>query len=160
VSQAPERRARIKRLAAAFAIAAGVVVVGVGVGRATTGKAAQKLPKEIEDIAPVRAATQVQQQESIVVDFIDGYTGVLVVNGVEVPTVALDQIESAPGRQPDVPAGALFEQGNDTLRFTPGDAEAVQKYDTGINTVSVIYWKVDQGRNFAKPTFSWQFDVV
>src|SRR6185295_10177814 len=78
---------RTKRIAASFGIAVGLVLVFVGLASAVTGKDAQKLPKEIESITPVRSAIQVQQQEQIRVDLIAGYTGVLIVNGIELPTV-------------------------------------------------------------------------
>ena len=158
-----EGRSRTKRIAASFGIAVGVVLVFVGLASAVTGKDAQKLPKEIESITPVRSATQVQQQEQIRVDLIEGYTGVLTVNGVELPTVGLDTVSQAsqvPGQQVSLPPAVIFEPGNYTLSFTPTKGAGVEKFATGVNTVKVVYWKMTEGRRFAKPGFTWQFDVV
>lgn len=152
---------RIKRISASFGIAVGIVLVFVGLASAVTGKDAQKLPKEIENITPVRSATQVQQQEQIRVDLIAGYTGVLIVNNIELPTFALDDLPVAlPGAQRSLPPAVIFEPGNYTLSFTPTDGALVEKFATGVNTVTVIYWKITEGRKFAKPGFTWQFDVV
>ena len=154
--------ARVKRIAASFGIAAGIVLVFVGLASAVTGKDAQKLPKEVESITPVRSATQVQQQELIKVDLIAGYTGVLIVNGTQLPTFSLDDLPppAHPGAQQALPPATIFEPGNYTLSFTPTQGAPVEKFVTGVNTVTVIYWKIIEGRNFAKPAFTWQFDVV
>jgi hypothetical protein len=154
---------KVRRVSASVAIALGIVLVLVGVGTSVTGKAAQKLPPEIQNITPVRSATQVQSQEKIEVDLIEGYTGVLIVNGVELPTFSLADLPQAPpGQQTDVnlPPATIFEPGNNTLTFTPTKGALIEKFATGINRVSLVYWKLTEGRNFAKPVFSWQFDVV
>jgi hypothetical protein len=151
---------RTKRIVASFGIAVGLVLVFVGLASAVTGKDAQKLPKEIESITPVRSATQVQQQEQIRVDLIAGYTGVLIVNGIELPTVGLDTLAQVPGQQVSLPPEVIFEPGNYTLSFTPTKGAGVEKFATGVNTVTVVYWKITEGRKFAKPGFTWQFDVV
>ena len=151
---------KVKRVSASLAIALGIVLVFVGVGSSVTGKAAQKLPAEIQSITPVRSATQVQSQEKVEVDLVDGYTGVLIVNGLELPTFSLDEISAPPGQEVKLPPAVVFEPGNNTLTFTPTKGALIEKFATGINTVQLIYWKITEGRNFAKPTFTWQFDVV
>jgi hypothetical protein len=152
--------AKVKRMGASFAIALGIVLVFVGLSTAVTGKEGQKLPTGIESITPVRSATQVQSQERIVVDLIGGYTGKLIVNGVELPTFSLADLQTKPGEQASLPPAAIFEPGNNLLTFTPTKGAPVEAYATGVNTVTVIYWKITEGPNFAKPSFTWQFDVV
>lgn len=151
---------KMKRVGASVAIAIGLVLVFIGLASSVTGKAAQKLPQELQSITPVRSATQVQSQEKIEVDLIDGYTGVLIVNGVELPTFSLDELETKPGQQVSLPPAAIFEPGNYTLSFTPTKDAPIEKFATGVNTVTLVYWKISDGRNFAKPAFTWQFDVV
>ena len=154
---------KMKRVGASLAIALGIVFVFVGLTTSVTGKEAQNLPKEIENITPVRSATQVQSQERIQVDLTTGYTGVLIVNGIELKTVGLDDpslVPTKPGSQVDLPPDVIFEPGNNTLTFTPTKGAAIEKFTTGVNTVMVIYWKQVDGRAFAKPSFTWQFDVV
>ena len=152
---------QVKRVSASLAIALGIVLVFVGLATSVTGKAAQKLPAEIQSITPVRSATQVQSQEKIEVDLVEGYTGVLVVNGIELPTFSLDDLSpAAPGQQIALPPAVIFEPGNYTLTFTPTKGAPIEKFATGVNTVTLTYWKITDGRNFAKPSFTWQFDVV
>ena len=161
VSRLSRLNPKVKRLGASMAIAIGIVLVFLGLSSAVTGKAAQKLPKEIVSITPVRSATQVQSQERIQVNLITGYTGVFVVNGIELPTFALDNLPTPkPGEQVSLPPAVIFEPGNYSLSFTPTKGALVDKFATGINTVTVIYWKLVEGRNFARPPFTWQFDVV
>ena len=143
-------------------IALGLVFVVLGINASVTGDDAQKLPKELESIHPVRNATQVQQQEQIQVDMIDGYYGELSVNGVAIDTVNLADIsqdQTEPGAQVSLPKVTIFEPGNYTLTYTPADGAPVEEFITGINTATVTYWKITEGPNFAKQ-FTWQFDVI
>jgi len=144
-----------------MAIAVGVVVVFLGVNASVTGKDAQNLPAQIESLQPVRNATQVLSQEQVHVDLAEGYTGVLTVNGVDIETFSLADLESTaePGSQVSLPKVTIFEPGNDTLTFTPSEGAPIEEFNTGINTVQVFYWKVTEGRSFQK-SFVWQFDVV
>ena len=141
-------------------IALGTVLVVFGLSKAVTGTGTDHLPAQIQSITPVRSATQVQSQEKILVDLVDGYTGVLVVNSIELPTYDLTNAEvQTPGAQVDLPPETIFEPGNNTLSFLPQKGALVEKYLTGVNVVTVRYWKITEGPNFSK-TFTWQFDVV
>lgn len=161
-SDQPTTRQKAKRLAVSFAIAVGVVLVFVGVNASVTGRAAQNLPAEIESTTPVRSATQVLQQEQVIVDLVAGYTGVLIVNGVEIDTFTLGEDvapNALPGAQPDVPLVTIYEPGNATLTYTPTEGAPIEQYTTGVNIVQVRYWKIIDGPTRAK-SFTWQFDVV
>ncbi len=151
----------IGRVLASMAIAVGCVIVFLGVNASVTGEDAQKLPAQIEDIQPVRSATQVQQQEAVQVDLVEGYTGVLILNGREIETFSLADLEGTaePGAQVSLPKVTIFEPGNGTLTFNPSEGAPVESFSIGVNTVEVIYWKVTEGRNFQK-SFVWQFDVI
>ncbi len=144
-----------------MAIAIGLVLVALGINASITGDDAQDLPAQIESINPVRSATQVQQQEQVRVDLDDGLEGVFVVNGVEIPTVKLSEISSdaQPGAQVSLPKATIFEPGNYTLTFTPSEGAPIEDFTPGVNTVQVIYWKIVDGRDFAK-SFTWQFEVI
>ena len=152
----------VGRVAVSMLIALGVVLVFVGINSSVTGDEAQNLPDQIESTLPVRSAAQVQQQESIVVDLVDGYTGTLSVNNVLLETVSLADVSSdgvEPGAQVALPKTTIFEPGNFTLSFTPTDGAAVEEYLTGVNTATVTYWKIIEGPSFASK-FTWQFDVI
>ena len=151
---------------ASFIIAAGLVMVVAGVRASVTGKEQQDLPPAIEQIDPVRDATQVPNQSKVFVDLVTGYEAVLVIDEIELPTVSLDDVGSVdnsvvpkPGQQLTLPPGAVFEPGNVTLTFTPGDDQLIAEFESGPHTATVLYWKLDDGRNRAR-SFTWTFYVV
>jgi hypothetical protein len=171
VPPAAERPARRPRridrglLAASLAIAAGLLLVGFGVFVSVTGDDALDLPDEIEAISPVPDAVQVLSQTNVVVDLASGYTGVLVIDDVEIETVDLGEIDQVgaievdPGRQVEIPPVTIFEPGNGTLTFTPSEAAVISEFSTGLHRVQVIYWRIDEGRNSAS-SYTWVFNVV
>jgi hypothetical protein len=161
------RRRRIDRglLIASLAIALGVVIVGYGLIVSVTGDEATKLPAEIESIAPVPDAVQVLSQTNVVVDLADLHTGVLVIDGVELETVSLDALageggaEVEPGRQVELPRVTIYDPGNNTLTFTPTDGAPIEKFESGLHRVQVIYWLAEEGRERAD-SYTWTFNVV
>lgn len=149
-----------KRTTAGIAVGIGFALVVLGLNASVTGRDAQNLPAQIQSINPVRSAAQVQMQEKIQVDLIDGYTGVLVVNNIELPVVSLDALAPAlPGQQVELPLTVIFEPGNNTLSFQPAKGALIERYNTGVNTVLVRYWKILDGPGAAR-SFTWQFDVI
>jgi hypothetical protein len=162
----PRRRIDWKLLLASFGIALGIVAVVVGFRVAVTGNEQLGLPDGIESLNPVRGATQVLQQTAVFVDLAEGYTGVLVVDGVELPTVSLDAIgiqpvgsTSDPGGQVSLPAATIYEPGNATLTFEPSDDAPISTFETGRHEVTVVYWKIEDGRNKSR-SFRWDFYAV
>ena len=105
---------------------------------------------------------QVPQQATVIADLADGYEGRLIVDGVEIPTIRQDEIgniDIKPGEQVTVPPGAVYEPGNATLSFTPGDGQAIDNFDEGRHTVTVIYWKILDGPGLAR-SYTWSFTTV
>jgi hypothetical protein len=45
------------------------------------------------------------------------------------------------------------------IRFEPTEGAAVEKYDVGVHKVTVLFWKIEEGRNTAR-SFSWSFEVL
>jgi hypothetical protein len=157
-------RRRLDRglLVASLAVATGLVLVGYGVAVSITGDEGYDLPDAIESIEPVPGAVQVLTQTPVFVDLQSGYTGVLVVNDVEIETVNLDELGSIavePGRQVDIPPVTLYEPGNATLTFRPAAGAAVEEFETGLQRVQVIFWRIDEGRERAS-SYSWTFTTV
>ena len=68
-------------------------------------------------------------------------------------------VPEAGGQQLSLPPGTVFEPGNATLTFTPGDDELITEFSTGEHTATVLYWKREDGRD-ASRSFSWTFYVV
>jgi hypothetical protein len=150
-------------LALSLVIAVGLVLIGRGLAVSLTGEARAKLPDTIETVEPYPEAVQVLSQSRVFVDLETGYTGVLVIDGVELPTINIEDVDeqfsAEPGQQIDLPATTIFEPGNYTLTFVPSDDALVKKFDTGLHRAEVIYWKIEEGRQ--RPlSYTWTFTVV
>ena len=167
VDDPPERKRRKRidkwTLALSLVIAVGLVLIGRGLAVSLTGDDRAKLPVEIESVEPYPEAVQVLSQSRVFVDLEPGYTGVLVVDGVELPTIDIDdvdeQFEADPGQQIDLPATTIFEPGNFTLTFVPSEDALVHKFETGPHQAQVIYWKITEGRQYPL-SYTWTFNVV
>jgi hypothetical protein len=156
------RRVDRKLLAASLAIAVGLVLIVVALSQAVTGDEATQLPPAIESITPAPDAVQVLRQTQVVIDLAEGHEGEVTVDGVALTTVRLDELAAVdiePGEQVDVPPGAVFEPGNGTLTFTPGEGAPIEEFEPGAHTVSVVYWRAVDGRDTAR-TYTWTFEVV
>lgn len=138
----------------------GLVVRGLLVS--ITGDDRANLPPLVEEVSPVPEAVQVLSQSNVFVDLVTGYEGVLVIDGVEIPTVDVNDladIAQVPGQQVDLPPVTIYAPGNATLTFTPGAGAPIQEFDQGDHRAQVIYWKTLDGRQRAR-TFTWTFTVL
>jgi hypothetical protein len=156
------RRLDKKLVLASAVIALGLVLIGYALTSAVTGNEAAHMPAAVEELTPVFDAMQVPQQATVVADLAAGYEGRLIVDGVELPTIRQDQIgniDAKPGEQVAVPPGAIYEPGNATLTFTPGDDQAVDNFDVGRHTVTVVFWKILEGPGAAR-SYTWSFTTV
>lgn len=143
-----------------LAVGSLLVVRGLLVG--ITGDDRADLPEFIESVQPVPEAVQVLNQANVFVDLAEGYTGVLIIDGTEIPTVSLDELVDVsvePGQQVEVPPVARYEPGNATLTFTPSQNAPISEFVDGEHTVEVVYWRIDEGRRFAR-SYTWTFNVV
>jgi hypothetical protein len=77
----------------------------------------------------------------------------------EVLAVGPDVKDVKPGQQIELPKTAIYDQGNSLIRFEPTEGAAVEKYDVGVHKVTVLFWKIEEGRNTAR-SFSWSFEVL
>lgn len=140
----------------------GFLLVVRGLLGGITGDDRSDLPDLIDDVSPVPEAVQVLNQSNIVVDLAAGYTGVLVIDGIEIETVNVDELERTdvePGQQIDLPPVTIYEAGNATLTFTPNSGAPITRFVDGEHTAEVIYWRIDEDRRRAR-SFTWTFTVV
>jgi len=154
------RRPQWGLLIASAVIAICIVGIGIGFSIAVTGREAQDLPDAIERVDPIRGSVRVPAQSEVFVDLLPGFEGVLVVDGLELETVDLDKLgdRSKPGQQITLPAVTIYEPGNATLTFKPGDGAAIKDFSQGEHIVTVIYWKTLEGRGAAS-SYTWSFNV-
>jgi hypothetical protein len=160
-------RRKKRRVDKSIVIVCGIVALGFalvvnGVLSGVTGDDRANLPTLIEDVQPVPEAVQALSQSNVFVDLAANYTGVLVIDGVEIETVNVDEIGSIqvePGQQVDLPPVTIYEPGNATLTFTPSAGAPIETFGEGVHQVQVIYWRIDQGRQRAR-SFGWTFTVV
>ncbi|HEY5663981.1 MAG TPA: hypothetical protein VIS05_08100 [Ilumatobacter sp.] len=140
----------------------GMALITRGLLVAITGDDRSNLPALIERVEPVPEAIQVLSQSNVFVDLADGYTGVLVIDGVEIETVSIEDLGSVgvePGQQVQLPPVTIYEPGNATLTFTPGQDAPIPEFTEGRHRAQVIYWRVVDGRQRAR-SYSWTFQVV
>lgn len=158
---------RRRRLDPAILIVSLVVGLGLtlvlrGLFIGVTGDERAALPELVEEVLPVPDAEQALSQTNVFVDLADGHTGVLIVDDVEIPTVSIDALSDDavdPGAQVSIPPVTVYEPGNATLTFTPGSDAPITEFVEGEHRVTVLYWRIDEGRQRAR-TYTWTFNVV
>jgi hypothetical protein len=96
----------------------------------------------VEALMPNRN-DQVPQQTRVGIDLVTGWTGVLVLNGVEIPEDELSVTQ---------------ELG--VVEFTPDDGLAVEQLEGGQNCVTAIVWPLSEGRDQGGQNVTWCFEVV
>ncbi|HEY0519696.1 MAG TPA: hypothetical protein VGC84_09400 [Ilumatobacteraceae bacterium] len=146
-------------------IGIGLLMVLLGFQSSVTGRKALALPATIEDIDPVRGAVRVPSQTAVFVDLLAGYTGVLVIDDIELKTVDPNDLNApnspsaaAPGQQVSLPATTIYERGNATLTFVPSANAPIKSFTQGTHTATVIYWKVLESR-LRSQSYTWTFSV-
>ncbi len=159
-STAPRRRRPDRGLlAASFVIAAGLALIVWGFFTAITGDEGVERPLAIESVSPVENAVQVLQQERVAVNLEFGYEAVLILDGIELETTNIGQLEAQPGEQIALPPTAIFDPGNAVISFIPNENAAITELTQGRHTARVVYWRLDEGRENAK-SYNWSFVVV
>ena len=128
-----------------FAIVAVVLLVVVNLfffvlSESDTSVETDTLPLNIESITPERGEIL---QDEIVVDLSNNYTGVLVIDGAEVPEDQLTRVVD------------LGQVG-----FRPGPDKDVEKFSPGQHTVTVFYWPQGRERPRDPDSFGWSFRAV
>jgi hypothetical protein len=150
------------RVITSVAFALGALFIYFGFSLAQTGDEGLNLPSAIESLSPANG-DRVLRQSEIVVDFIDGFTGTLTIDGIKIETSRLDELTNngnapKPGEQVELPPNAIFDPGNYTLKFLPADGAVIEEFSQGIHQAAVRYWLLVDGETKAR-TYSWQFSV-
>lgn len=152
---------RAPLVVASLGLAVAVVLIIAGVRSSVTGREALGLPDAIESTDPIRNSVRVPAQTSVFVDLESGYTGVLVVDGLELKTIDLDEVNDItpePGQMVEIEPVTRYERGNATLTFTPSEGAPIEEFSEGRHTVTVLFWRIDETRDQAR-SYTWDFTV-
>jgi hypothetical protein len=113
--------------------------------------------------------SQVLSQSSVEVDLAPGWTGVLQINGIEIPADQLNCVDdcgrplcapgattapaaSTPGCRPaDDPQGRVY--------FVPGEGKVFQELPTGPVVATTTFWRLTESPESSR-TASWAFKVT
>lgn len=161
----PDRRRRRPDRAlivVSLVVAIGIMLVLRGLLIGVTGDDRSDLPEQIERVDPVPEAVRVLSQTSVFVDLDLGYTGRLVIDGVEIDTVNIDEIGNSqiePGQQISLPPATIYEPGNATLTFTPTAGAPIEQFDEGLHEATVVYWRIEDGPDRSR-SYTWTFNTV
>ena len=127
-------------VAATIAFAVWLLISGANGNRSTPEAAA--LPIGLERVGPASLATNVPSQSTVFADLAYGNTGVLVVQGREIP---LDQLD--------------YERATGMLSFTPGDDKEYKKLPGSDVRVVAIFWPEQGERATDASEYAWSFKV-
>jgi hypothetical protein len=114
------------------------LLVYVGFSADTTNKV-RVLPSDVANVQP-DPGSQVRVQDTVSVDLRDDLTGVLVVDGVELPENEVARIPS------------LGE-----ISFRPGKGQVFERLEPGVHNVTVVYWPQVKPRSDGTQSFTWSF---
>ncbi len=98
----------------------------------------QALPIEVERVIPAPGSV-IAPQDGVQVDLADEYTGVLVIDGKEIP---LDQLTVV------LPLGQVS--------FRPAPGLDITRFPPGPHVVRVVYWRQAESREHSR-AFVWRF---
>lgn len=134
---APRRRLRLQTmlLAVAGVVAVNLLVAAVVIGGSEEGP---ELPSTIESVIPAPGAG-ILAQDDVGADLLDTFTGVILIDGVEIPE---DQLRI------NLPLGEVS--------FRPGEGKDIARLEEGLHSATIVYWPQDRSREDAK-SFTWQF---
>jgi hypothetical protein len=100
------------------------------------------LDAAVESLSPPEDSPGVPRQQPIIVDLQPGWTGVLLVNGVEIPE---DQL--------------LRSEAQNQFSFQPGAGRIIEQLPPGPVTARAIVWRELESRETDSHSFSWTFRV-
>jgi hypothetical protein len=100
-----------------------------------------ELREAVEALIPA-PDSEVLQQVQVGIDLDNRYTGVLVVNGIEVPSSQTQR-----------------RDGTNQLFFSPGDDQVLEEWAARRNCVRAVVWPIAEGREESR-NVDWCFEVT
>jgi hypothetical protein len=136
----PVKKLDARRLLMALGVSVGLLLIVLGFASGQHGDSAITLPPEVEQVVP-KPGDLVLRQSSVGIDLKSGYTGVLIIDGKEIPE---DQLQ--------------IDQAQATIFFTARQGAEIESFAPGQHSVTAVYWKVTESRDQAT-SFTWSFKV-
>jgi len=110
-----------------------------GLDSTDTSPEGRTLPSTLDSVTP-SPGELVRLQDTIGADLRDDLTGVLLLDGVEIPE---DQLERV------VPLAVVT--------FRPGEDKDLESFEAGEHTLTVLYWEQGKERPARPDSYSWSF---
>ncbi|MGE0796054.1 MAG: hypothetical protein AB7H43_12720 [Acidimicrobiia bacterium] len=126
-------------IGALLAVAAGLLWWGAGLKADPPDPS--RLDAAIEVLDPPAGSPGVPRQQPIIVDLAPGWTGVLLLNGLEIP-------EDELVRRPEL----------NQFSYQPGEGKIIEQLPPGRVVASAVIWQVFESRETGRP-FTWTFRV-
>lgn len=135
----------IRRVAITLVVLACIGGLVIAAQRADTGEPdnPQAGATDVVEFLVPEGGSEVLQQSRVAADLAVGWTGVLVVNGTEIPE---DQL--------------IREPGQNIVEFQPGPEQVIKQLPPGPNCAQVIVWPVNDSRSRARAPVEWCFEVT
>ena len=121
-----------------------LVVANLGIlllSQSDTNREGRTFPTGIETVSP-RPGELLRPQDTVGADLRNDLTGVLVIDGAEVPEDQTRRVEN------------LGE-----LEFRTGDSTFIDEFQPGLHTATVLFWKLGEKRPRSPASYSWTFRV-
>ena len=128
------------RVAVSLLLALAAAVLYIGVVSSVDHKTEITNSRNVVAVRPPADAT-VLRQTRIFAELKAGFTGILIVDGVEIPEDQLDRLEGA-----------------NTVGFTPGEGTEIGELKPGRRCATVLYWQAAATRGSAE-SYEWCWQV-
>ncbi len=129
-------------ITAVLAVAAGLLVWSATLNAGDEEVALTE--SAVEAVTPTNGATLVLRQSEVSADLATGWTGVLQIDGVEIPQ---DQLRQDTG-------------GLNLLSFAPGPGKEIEELDAGTHVATVLIWQEPAETRDDARSVSWRFTVA
>ena len=141
-TDAPQRRLQHpgRILVVVGLLAAAVTLGAIAINAADTTRAGEEPRESVQSVNPAPGEIL---QDAITADLRNTLTGVLVIDGIEVPEDQLDRVE---------PLGQVS--------FRPGPGKDVVRFQPGEHSVVVLFWEQGEERPASPQSYSWTFRSV
>jgi hypothetical protein len=110
-----------------------------GLDSSDTSPEGRTLPSTIDALTPPPGEL-VRLQDTIGADLRDGLTGVLLLDGVEIPEDQLERVDPL-----------------SIVTFRPGPDQELERFEPGEHNLTVLFWEQGEPRPADPDSYSWSF---